>query len=60
MHSGGPVWRAKPKIERSALDIRGTCWIRQPTIAGACGMREKGHLNGWGAWNPIYTGREGL
>ena len=38
----------------------------QLTIAGGCRMwergqmREKGHLNGWGAWNPIYTGREGL
>ena len=59
MHSGGLVWRVKPKIECSMLDIRGTCWIHQLTIVGACAMREKGHLNGWGAWNPIYTGEGG-
>ena len=55
IHEGRAVWRAKLKIERDALDIRGTCRIRQPTVVGTCEMWERGHSQGWGAWSPMCT-----
>jgi len=43
--------------ESSPLDLismghAGNRWIAE---VGGCQLREKGYLNGWGAWNPGYT-----
>jgi hypothetical protein len=32
----------------------------QLTVAGGCGMRERGQLKGWGAWSPRCTRGAGL
>jgi hypothetical protein len=56
VHEGRAVWRAKPKIERAALDIGGTCGKLPTDGSGAFWDAGEAPLEGLGAWGPICTG----
>jgi hypothetical protein len=52
MHSGGPVWRAKPKIVPRGLDLGGT---REFPLQEGCGAKlvaEEGLIEGLGELEP--------